>query len=415
MSEQTQDFRTLKRGAFVAGVALVSAVVGFLGASRIDGGGGPPARIAGAEMQDMDMPGMDMGEPGVVRIGPAMVGTLGITLVEARLEPLTHTVRTTGTVTYDETRRSSVSPKIGGWVEALHVNFTGQTVRRGQALLEIYSPDLVSAQEELLAARRLELELAGSAAPGVAGRTAELADAARRRLLLWDITPEQLEALEETGEVRRTLTLHAPFDGFVLERNVEQGQTVVPGETLYRLADLSRVWIEVDVYERDLRFVQLGQSVDVRIDAYPGEAFAGTVSYIHPDLRADTRTARVRVVLANPGTRIKPGMFAAATLEVPVAERAVVVPRDAVMRTGPRNLVFVEQGPGSFDIREVGVGFEGGGVTQILSGLLAGERVVARGNFLLDAESRLMEAMMGQPGMAGMEMDTDMPGMEMDR
>jgi membrane fusion protein, copper/silver efflux system len=171
--------------------------------------------------------------------------------------------------------------------------------------------------------------------------------------------------------------------------------------------------VEADVFETDVRFVRLGEAADVGIQAYPGESFAGRVSYVYPDVRTDTRTARVRIELPNPDGRIKPGMFATVGLDAPVAERAVVVPRDAVMRTGARDLVFVEAGPGAYEIREVRVGADADGRTQVLSGLLAGERVVARANFLLDAESRLMETMMGQPGMPGMDMEMDMD-MEME-
>jgi Cu(I)/Ag(I) efflux system membrane fusion protein len=344
-----------------------------------------------------------------------LVRSLGITLATAVGGRVRGEIRTTGNVTFDETRLSTITPKFGGFVERLYVDFTGQAVRRGQPLLEIYSPELVSAQEELLAAARLERQLAQSAAPGVAERSGGLVEAARRRLLLWDISPAQIQQIERTGQVRRTLTLHAPFTGFVVEKNVQQGQSVQPGEALYRLADLTQVWVEADVYEQDLRFVRLGEPVSVEIAAYPGERLTGRVSYLYPEVRQDTRTARVRIPLANPGGRIKPGMFATVLLDAPEAERAVLVPRDAVMRTGTRDIVFVEQGPGAYELREVRVGSEVNGDVQILSGLLAGERVVARANFLLDAESRLMETMMGQPGMPGMEMnpgDTSMPGMQ---
>jgi membrane fusion protein, copper/silver efflux system len=347
----------------------------------------------------MDMSAMQMGADGTVRIEPQMARALGITLATAELGPVRRQIRTTGNVRYDETRLSTVTPKFAGFIERLHVDFTGQPVRRGQPLLEIYSPDLVSAQEELLAAVRLERQLAQSVAPGVAERSAGLVESARRRLLLWDISPAQVQELERTGQVRRTLTLHAPSSGFVVERLVQAGQSVQAGDALYRLADLSRVWVEADVFEQDLRFVRVGESVAIEVAAYPGERFTGRVSYLYPEVRPDTRTARVRVELANPEGRIKPGMFATAHLEAPAAERAVLVPRDAVMRTGSRDIVFVEQGPGLFETRDVHVGTDAGGRLQILSGLLAGERVVSRANFILDAESRLMETMMGMPEM----------------
>ncbi len=372
-------------------------------------------------MQDMEemagmegMEGMAMGGDGTVQIARSIAGALGVTSVPADTAPLRRAIRSTGYVTYDETRLSTVSPRFSGWVERLHVDFTGRLVEAGEPLLDIYSPELVSAQEELLAARRLERNLAESVAPGVADRTGGLVEAARRRLHLWDISPEQVREIEETGEVRRTLTLHAPTRGFVVDKNVDLGASVQPGMTLYRLADLSRVWLEVEVYEGDLRFVRIGEPVEVQVDAYPGEGWTGQVAYVYPDVGRDTRTARVRVELANPNAdpRIKPGMFATAHLDALVAEHAVLVPRDAVMRGGERDLVFVELEPGTYEVREVEVGATAGDRTQILRGLVAGERVVARANFIVDAESRLMETMMGQPGMPGMDMETDM---EMER
>ncbi|HEV2131049.1 MAG TPA: efflux RND transporter periplasmic adaptor subunit, partial [Longimicrobiaceae bacterium] len=360
--------------------ALVLVVVAVVWATTRTGGGAEQtpaaAEMEGMEMGGMEMSGMQMGD-GTVRIDPQMVRSLGITLATAELGPVRREIRTTGNVTFDETRLSTISPKFGGFVERLYVDFTGQAVRRGQPLLEIYSPELVSAQEELLAAARLERQLAQSAAPGVAERSGGLVEAARRRLLLWDISPAQIQQIERTGQVRRTLTLHAPFTGFVVEKNVQQGQSVQPGEALYRLADLAQVWVEADVYEQDLRFVRLGEPVSVEIAAYPAERFTGRVSYIYPEVRPDTRTARVRIQLANPGGRIKPGMFAMVQLDAPEAERALLVPRDAVMRTGTRDIVFVEQSPGTYELREVRVGSEVNGNVQIVSGLLAGERVVA--------------------------------------
>jgi membrane fusion protein, copper/silver efflux system len=386
------------------GAALILAVAVVLWPRPVD----DVAEPRPADMDGMDMGGMETSGDGTVRIEPQMARSLGVTLVTAELGPMRREIRTTGNVTFDETRLSTITPKFGGFVERLYVDFTGQAVRRGDPLLEIYSPELVSAQEELLTAVRLERQLAESAAPGVAERSGGLVESARRRLLLWDISPEQVEQVERTGEVQRTLVLHAPFTGVVVDKSVQAGQSVQPGEVLYRLADLSEVWVEADVYERDLGHVRVGQPVDIEIDAYPGERFAGRATYIHPDVRPDTRTGRVRIQLANPEERIKPGMFATVYIDAPVVERAVLLPRDAVMRTGERDIVFVEQGPGVYETRQVCVGAQAGGSMQILSGLLAGERVVARANFILDAESRLMETMTGMPDMPGME------GMEMD-
>jgi membrane fusion protein, copper/silver efflux system len=336
---------------------------------------------------------------GAVHLTPELVSSLGIVSVEAELAPVTRTIRTNGNVAYDETRLTTVAPKFAGFVERLYVDFTGQSVRRGQPLLEIYSPELVAAQEELLAALRMERQLRESAARSVIDRTAGLVDAARRRLLLWDVSAAQIERIERTGEVSRTLTLYAPFGGFVTDKMVQAGQAVEMGMPLYRLADLSRVWVEADIYEQDLRFVELGAAVHVDISAYPGEHFTGRISYVYPEVRMETRTARLRIELPNAGGRVKPGMFVTVQWDAAVTERAVLVPRDAVMHSGTHAMVFVEEAPGTYRAREVQVGSDVGGRTQILSGLLAGERIVKRANFLLDSESRLMESLGAMPGM----------------
>jgi membrane fusion protein, copper/silver efflux system len=388
-------------------LAVVSAVAAIIGTWAVTSGNANQARLGAANDPHAahgaapvadphaghDMTGMSMGD-GTVHLDPEMARSLGVTVVEAELAPMRRAIRTTGNVVYDETRLTTVAPKFAGFIERLHVDFTGQAVRRGQPLLEIYSPELVAAQEELLAAVRMETQLRVSASPAVMDRTAGLVDAARRRLLLWDISPAQVQQIERSGQVRRTLTMHAPSSGFVIEKMVQAGQAVEMGMPLYRLADLSTVWVEADIYEQDLRFVRLGEAVEVEIAAYPGERFAGRVSYVYPEVRPETRTARVRAALSNPGGRIKPGMFATVGIEAPISERAVVIPRDAVMYSGTHAMVFVEDAPGMYRMREVRVGGDDAGKTQILSGLLAGERVVARANFLLDAESRLMDGLM---------------------
>jgi membrane fusion protein, copper/silver efflux system len=390
-----------RRSLVVVAAVLVLVAMAFLAGRSVgtDGNAMPVAAnhdahgAAADPHAGHDMAGMSAGE-GTVHLEPEMIRSLGITTVEAELGAVRRAIRTTGSVVYDERRLTTVAPKFAGFVERLHVDFTGQAVRRGQPLLEIYSPELVAAQEELLAAVRMEARLRESAAPAALERTAGLVEAARRRLLLWDVSPAQLRQIEQSGQVRRTLTLHAPFPGFVIERMVQAGQAVEMGMPLYRLADLATVWVEADIYERDLRFVRIGEAVDVEIDAYPGERFSGRVSYIYPEVQTDTRTARIRAELANPGGRIKPGMFVTVGLDAPVSERSVLVPRDAVMHSGTHAMVFVEDAPGVYRVREVQVGGDDAGRTQILSGLLAGERVVARANFLLDAESRLMDGLM---------------------
>jgi membrane fusion protein, copper/silver efflux system len=399
------NFLNRRRRALVAAALL--ATVGVAWAATNDSGAhvdhnasqaaGAPDPHAGH-----DMGGITVGADGIVTLPPGMAAAVGVVTVAAELGTITHDIRTTGHVTWDETRLTTITPKFSGFVERLYVDNTGQSVRRGQAVLEIYSPQLVAAQEELLTAVRLDQRLGTSAAPGVAERSLRLADAARQKLRLWDIPEVRIAEIERTGEVRRTLTLHAPSSGIVVEKLVQAGQAVDAGSPLYRLADLSTVWVDADIYEQDLRFVRLNGVVHVELAAYPGQTLDGRVTYIYPEMQQETRTARIRVTLANGDGRIKPGMFASVHIENPVAGRAVLVPRDAIMRTGTRNLVFVEIGAGVFEPRVVVVGADAGGDTQVISGLLVGERVVSRANFLLDSESRLMENMGGMADMPGM-------------
>ncbi len=353
-------------------------------------------------------------EDGMIRVSDELAHRLGVTFEEARTEDLERTIRGTGEVTWDETRLSVVSLRFGGWAERLHADFTGRLVEAGEPLLEVYSPELVSAQEDLLAAARLAGTLASSRVPGSSDRGRSVVEAARERLRYWNVSDDDIRAVEESGEVQPHLTLPAPFTGYVVEKRIQAGERFESGSTLYRLADLSQVWIDVDVYERDLRFVHVGTPVEVEVAAYPGEPVQGEVAYVYPEVERDRRTARVRIELLNPAMRLKPGMYGTARARVVVAEDAVTVPRDAVMHTGERSLVFVAHGEGSYENRTIQIGAEAGGRTQVLSGLEEGELVVARAGFILDAESRLMDAMMGQPGMPGMEMDMDEPGMEMD-
>jgi membrane fusion protein, copper/silver efflux system len=407
----------------LAGLALVVAVFfwsgfggdGVAGGAAVgaDGTGASPDRPAPVDDPHAGHGGMEGGEErdvmvmeeGVVHFDPEQIRALGLRVAPAELGPLRREIRTTGVVAWDETRLTTVTVRFAGYVERLYVDFTGQRVTKGDPLLEIYSPALVSAQEELLSAIRLETSLDGSRAPGVVDRSAGLVESARRRLLLWEISPQQIDAIERSGEVRRTLTLHAPFSGFVVEKSVQAGEAIEAGRPLYRLADLGTVWVDADIYEQDLRFVRTGDAVSLGIDSWPGERFTGRVTYLHPQVRPETRSVRARIELPNPGHRIKPGMFATVHLDAEVAERAILVPRDAVLHTGTRAIVFVEEAPGVYRLREVRIGAEAGARTQLLSGLREGERVVARASFLLDADSRLMEAM------EGMEMpDMSMPG-----
>lgn len=333
---------------------------------------------------------------------------IGVTYAPVVLGALTTEIRTAGQVTYDETRVTSVSLKIDGWVEELYVNYTGQPVRQGQALLSIYSPMLVSAQQELLLSQQLTADVAAGTSEARSG-AAELRESARRRLAFWDIPASEIDRVERTGEVRKTLVLPASASGVVIEKNVLVGQRVMAGDALYRIADLSIVWLEGEVFERDLARVRLGQQVTAEFEALPGKPRTGRISYIYPTLTAETRTARVRVELANPGFVLKPGMYATILVRGRGPEGALSVPRSALLSTGTRSLVFVKRADGVLEPREVVPGAVTTERVQILKGLAAGDTVVASATFLVDSESNLGSALRGMENMPGMK---DMPAVD---
>lgn len=324
--------------------------------------------------------------------------TLGVIYTTVERGPLTRTVRTVGEISAPEPRIVDVTPKIDGFVQDLFVSYTGESVRRGQPLLTLYSPMMVAAQEELLTARRM-LDRVNPDAGEPWHRAADMLAAARRRLEYWDITDEQIRDIEESGEVRKALTLVAPAGGIVLEKDVVQGQRVMEGQRLYRIADISEVWVEGDVFEQDLQFVHVGQQAHIEVSAYPGEHIMGRVVFVYPTVDETSRTNRIRITVPNPGLRLKPGMFATIFLDANIGADALTVPLDAVIVTGERNVVFVREGERMLTPRAVVLGARSGDRVQILAGLAEGETVVAAANFLVDAESRLASTGGGMPGM----------------
>jgi Cu(I)/Ag(I) efflux system membrane fusion protein len=365
--------------------------------------GGEPAAQESVEGHDHAamMAGMDEAQP--VVLDEADAQRIGVTFTTVESRPLQRTVEAVGTATYDETGLRAVTPKVSGWVERLRVDFTGAPVRRGEPLLELYSPELVTAQEELALAARLRREAKGERAQANAEA---LVSSARRRLAYWDIPGDEVRRIEETGEIRRSLTLEAPSAGVVVEKPVVEGSRVAAGDVLYRIADLSTIWIEADVYERDLTLVAEGQEATVRFDALPGETFTARVAYVHPTVSLESRTGRVRLELRNPGGELRPGMYARVDLELPATDPRPLIPRSALLETGERSLVFVRRDDGTLMPRDVVVGRAAGREVQILRGLTPGERVVSSAAFLIDAESNLGSLRGSMDGMQGTdEMD----------
>ncbi len=336
--------------------------------------------------------------PGTVRIDPSRQQLIGVTFGEVTEGPLVQSVRTVGRVTYDETRITRVQTKVDGWIEKVFADYTGRLVAKGEPLLSIYSPDLVATQQEHLLALRARGQMRASPYPELAGGAESLVAASRRRLELWDVSEADIARLERTGEPMKSLTLSAPNTGFVVTRNAFERQRVTPETELYTIVDLTRVWVLAEVYEYEAPNIRIGQSVRVTFAALPGEVRRGTVAYVNPQVDPQTRTLKVRVELANPGFRLKPDMYADVELIVDSGRR-VSVPETAILDSGARKTVFVDQGEGRFEPREVQLGLRVGDRYVVLNGLRPGERVVTSGNFLIDAESRLKSATggMGAP------------------
>ncbi|MBF0296351.1 MAG: efflux RND transporter periplasmic adaptor subunit [Magnetococcales bacterium] len=328
-----------------------------------------------------------------VRINLDKVQKLGVKTEVATRRPVTRTIRAVGTVTVDERRLHVVTRKYEGWIEKLHADVTGQSVKRGQPLMEVYAPSLVLAQQEYLAALRAGSALA-NADPETRRTAEDLAESALNRLRNQDLAEGQIKRLQEQRKESRTLTIASPVGGVVLEKNAIQGMRFMPGEMLYRIADLATVWVLADVFEQDMGLVQEGQAASVTLNALPGRTFSGKVTFIHPVLNPETRTVKVRIELPNPKGELRPALYA--TVELAARSgggERIAVPDSALLDSGSRQAVLVERGEGLYEPRVVRAGGKGNGFVEILEGLREGEKVVVRANFLIDAEANLRAAL----------------------
>jgi len=316
----------------------------------------------------------------LVKIDPAVVQNMGVRTEKVQRRALRRDIRTSAIVTADERRKYAVTSKVTGYIEKLYANYTGQQVSTGDRLFDLYSPELVSGQTEYLSAL-------------AASDSGALLSNARQRLLNWDVTPEQIVALEKQGKAQKTMTIFSPANGIVTEKAVTDGQSVGPGMMLFKIVDYSRVWVVGSVYQQDIALVSPGQKAEVELDYYPGKRFAGTVSYVAPELDTVSRTLMIRVDLANtPDLKIKPGMNATIVVRSALAVSGLSVPDQAVIRSGLRTLVIVAQGSGLFEPREITAGQSASGFTQMIGGLAEGEEIVVSSQFLIDAESNLKAA-----------------------
>lgn len=384
-----------------AGVAVVLAVAWLIWVRAAQNGDdraqSPPTASGGDAMPGMDMSGGSAAGDGSISLTGDQLREFGITFGEVEVRTLSDVVRTVGIVGFDETRVASVTVRFAGYVERLLVDFTGRSVREGEPLAEVYSPELLAAQEELLLAARLQEESSSSVVPGVQPSSADLVDAARQRLLLWGVSGGQIDQVLADGQARRTLILYAPVAGVVIEKNVLVGQSVMAGQSLYTIADLTELWVDAEVREADAGLVHEGDAVSVEMSALPGRLIPGRIEYVYPTLENQARTLRARVAIANPGRLLRPGMYA--TVRIQSAGRsALTVPAAAVFDTGERRVVFVDMSGGRILPQEVEVGRISGELAEVLAGLEPGQRVVTSAQFLLDSESNLAEVMRSMIG-----------------
>ncbi len=341
--------------------------------------------------------------PGTVMLSPAAQQLIGVRYTEARTADMKRTVRTVGLIQMDEEKISRVHVKIAGWIDKVYLDYVGKQIEKGQPLFTLYSPDLVSTEQEYLIARKGQEYLSKAPYADVASGANSLLRATRDRLQLWDITDAQIHALDASGKVERTTTLYSPIKGFVMTRNAYEQAYVTPETNLYEIADLSTVWVSVDIYEYEAPYVHIGQSASMQLSYFPGKTYRGRVSYVYPTVDPKTRTIKVRLEFPNPHYDLKPDMYADVQLGIDYGKQ-LVVPSEAVLNSGTRQVVFIARPNGYFEPREIKVGDQFDGQYAVLAGLKPGEKIVASGNFLIDSESRLGDAMQGM--MPGMDMSS---------
>lgn len=333
-------------------------------------------------------------ETGVVEIDPAFVQTIGVQSIPVERTDIPYTIRTMGTMAYNDKQLYLINTKFAGRLENVSVNYIGQPVEKGEVLFEIYSLELVTTQQEYLNALDYTERLGVSDLTDIRERARSLVEASRRRLLYWDIREDQIRDLERGRELRRTLRVVSPVDGLVVEKMDQalEGMYAKPGMNLYKIVDLSTVWVEAEVFEHQLPWLRSGQGAVVRFSALPGSTFYGKIRYLYPAFNRTTRTARVSIELANPGRSLRADMYAEVTFEVPAARNVIAVPENAVIHSGERNIVVLDQGGGRLQVREVTLGRNGNRLWEVSAGVNEGERVVISSQFLINSESNLREA-----------------------
>jgi membrane fusion protein, copper/silver efflux system len=392
----------MKRGLLVVILVVLGALAVGLGMWFVNARRQPARADLPSHAAETPAPAVAVGTTprGDVAVDPRRQQLIGVKTVAAMKTALTPTIRAVGSVRSAETRLADVNVKLDGWIRELFVDYTGQAVTKGQPLFTLYSPDLLTAENEYVLALKARDELQQSQIPGAKDRADQLVAAARQRLALWDLTDEQLRVLDEQQQASSTVTFRSPVDGVVMEKTAVKGMRIMSGQTLYKIVDLSTVWVEADVYETELPLIRVGERATVTINAYPDERFTGRVIYIYPYIDEATRTNKVRYEFANSRGHLKPGMFANVEIAAPTST-AVVVPLNALLDSGREQIVFVSQGEGYFEPRKVRAGRRLGDQVQILEGVKEGEMVATGAAFFLDSESQLKAALQGYEPAAG--------------
>ena len=331
---------------------------------------------------------------GTIRIDPFFVQNIGVQSIELERTDIPFTIRTVGNLTYDDSQIAWVNTKYDGWIEKVYVNYVGEPVDKGQKLFEIYSPELVTTQKEYLQALEYADLMRQSNYPEIADRAQSLLDSSRERLEYWDITDDQIKELEESRELSRTLAVVSPGNGLVVEKMDQalEGMYVKAGMNLYKIVDLSNMWVEVEIFENQVPWLKIGQRAKVELPNEPGKRYWGRVRYLYPFFNPKTRTMKVSIELPNPEQKLRADMYVNVIFDVPSARDVLAVPEEAVIHSGTRNIVVIDQGNGTFQVKEITLGVNGAGVWEVKDGLEEGDRVVVSAQFLIDSESNLQEA-----------------------
>lgn len=343
-----------------------------------------------------------------IELSAEQIQRIGVKTVKVGVKPFQKVIRTVGRIEVNERNQATVNAKVEGWIEKLYVDYTGRYVKKGEPLAEIYSPELLATQQEFLNTKKWAGKQgarkphdghnhdAGRETPAPASVLQQMLekdasatlDAARQRLLLWDISERQIKKIEETGKPIRTLTLYSPVHGYVTQKMVVRGMKVMPGEKLFDVADFSSVWIAADIYEQDLSAIRVGQSVKITLSSFPNRELSSVIDYIYPVVAAETRTMKVRMTIPNPGGQLKPQMYANLDIRIGLGKR-LTIPSSAVIDTGRGQVVYVDRGNGAFEPREIMTGVRTDSAVEVLRGLKAGDKVASSANFLIDSEAQL--------------------------